>query len=214
MSAVSTAPARLPEWKAWIGRITVHVIILLDNRSIYRGTLDIYDKNQVVRDNAYFFDWTARNYAVAQAIGVRRLVDKRDDVVSFYRLLTDIRDHAASVTWSWFQAAVGGVPGAPRAFKRWDPNGLGHIDPAVIEKDLAGLHALATPVRRYVNKHLAHLDAKGANVKVTYRDLDAAIDGFDKLLYEYHTLVSQGMVSTALATPDWRALFRALPLIT
>ncbi len=108
----------------------------------------------------------------------------------------------------------GATPQTRQAYQCWDPRALGHFDRSVIDQQLAGLHALADPVGRYVNNKLAHLNANGTNVTATYKDLDAALDQMKDLLERYHNLINTGMLNLQLVTPDWRALFRALPLNT
>jgi hypothetical protein len=84
-------------WLAWLGdepkgrTIFAQVTELLAFRQIWDGFAFIYDGlSEDARDDSLFLFWVRYNYARSQATGVRRMADKRSDVVSLARLIDHV----------------------------------------------------------------------------------------------------------------------------
>jgi hypothetical protein len=85
-----------------------------------------------------------------------------------------------------------------------------HFDPAIAEADLQLLAANAKAVRRYVDQHVAHADARPTAGLPTFAELDAAIDTIGKLFQKYANLLtaSSWPILVPAIQHDWLAPFR------
>jgi hypothetical protein len=82
----------------WLGdepkgnTISAQVAELLAFRQIWDGFAYVYDNApEAAREDAAFMQWFRYGYARSQALGVRRMADKRTDVVSLARLMDRVR---------------------------------------------------------------------------------------------------------------------------
>jgi hypothetical protein len=195
----TATPPRLTTWLEWLGLIRQDILELGENRATFREMLRIYDLNPTLATNAYFFDWLAGNYATTMAVGIRRQRDTNPDSVSMARLLEDLQANAATVTRAWFVSTYAGSPMGDyrgnRDFDTFAPGGGPCLDPAIVRQDYDALQTLAKPLKKYVDKRIAHHDAKGHGVTATYAELDAALDEFRRLLQRYFLLLEQGALS-------------------
>lgn len=199
ITATVTPPPRLTTWLEWLGRIQQDILELGENRAWFREVMRIYDLNPSLAENAYFFDRLIRNYATTMAVGIRRQRDTNPDSVSMARLLQDLQANATTVTRAWFASTYTRNPLGPvaghRDFDTFAPNGGPTLDPAIVQRDFDTLQNLAKPLKKYVDKQIAHHDAKGRGVTATYGELDAALDELRRLLKRYFLLLRQGALS-------------------
>jgi hypothetical protein len=199
VTATATPPPRLSTWLEWLGLIQQDVLELGENRATFREVMRIYDLNPSLAGNAYFFDWLIRNYATIMAVGIRRQRDTDLRAVSIARLLQDLQANAATVTRAWFVSTYAGSPlgvdAGERDFDTFAPGAGPHLDAAIVQQDFDALQNLARPLKKYVDKRIAHHDAKGSGVTATYGELNAALEEMRRLLQRYFLLLKQGALS-------------------
>jgi hypothetical protein len=158
----------------WITRIAAVYDLVYARRWWFRLG-DIVDHNPALpdEDNLYTVlgDWYARYVAV----GVRRHVDASTDADSLLRLLNTLAEYP-ELTLSAQELARLYPPGMAGVAPSDLLSRLGPDWPAAYIERLV---RVADPIRRYVNKHVAHLTR--VESPATYKDLhdalDAVIDG-------------------------------------
>jgi hypothetical protein len=132
-------------------------------RQIWDGFAFIYDGlSEDARDDSTFLFWVRFSYARSQAIGVRRIADKRSDVVSLARLIDRVRRHPTVLSRERYVAARSDDDRvyAERAFDDVAAGDGTFIDPRIPAQDFKDLQAKTEAVRDWVNKSVAHLTAK------------------------------------------------------
>ncbi len=214
---VATPPPdpRHDKWVRWHEEIRERIISeIYLSRFFFRGIQRIIRDHGSLPDSP-IFEFIAVNYVRSQAVAVRAEIDNlRSDVVTLGRLLVELRDDAEVVTRERYVARypTGVQWVGDREFTEvWAGTVGAHLDPAIIEADLAGMHSGATSlVRHYVNKEIAHHDEIGALVTPTFDDLDAAIDNLGALLTRYGTLLTGSTLGVVepVVQFDWEAPFR------
>jgi hypothetical protein len=78
-------------WQAWIKIISDEIQGLLINRYIFWEVQKIIKSNPKIQIGSAFYDWMGIIYPAAMAMGVRRQIDFRRDIISFARLLKEIQ---------------------------------------------------------------------------------------------------------------------------
>lgn len=170
--------------------------------------------NPAAQNPGHFFDTMAGWYTVNQSVGIRRQLDQGDDVATLARLLASIQKHPAVMSRERYIAHHGkNLPPNHidhEEFDRFAGAGGPHVDPKIVEADLVELAAVAGPVKKYVNKHLAHFDDKHPGVTATYGDLDASLDRLEALLEKYLQLFRCECHLSIVPTfqYDWQSVFR------
>ena len=215
--SAATPPPRLTAWLEWLGLIEEGIVRRLSaNQATFREVMRIYDLNPGLTENAYFFAWLAENYATTMAVGIRRQRDTDPDSVSVARLLQDLQVNAATVTRAWFASTYTsnplGLVVGNRDFETFAPNGGLHLDPAIVQQDFDTLQSLTNPLKKYVDKRIAHHNAKVRGVTATYGELDTALEELRRLLKRYFLLLKQGalLCADAVNQMPWTDIF-AMP---
>lgn len=166
-------------------------------------------------------DYWAGNFATSQAVAVRRQTDSNGRSITLARLLAELRGNSNAISRSW---SVGQFP--------WGMQGLGdrqfdvwaYLDPdhpaadeagdglstRVIDRDIQLLHDVAEPIRRYVDTHLAHADAKPSKDIPTFHDLAEATVTVGDVFRRYYALLTGSAILDLAPVPqyDWLAPFR------
>jgi hypothetical protein len=85
-----------------------------------------------------------------------------------------------------------------------------HVDPELVGSDLNTLDEGADQIVTYVDKHVAHSDARPMAVLPTFEELNNAIDVVGELFKKYFLLITVDSYLMLEPTPqyDWEASFR------
>lgn len=206
---------QVAKWRRWLQRwIAPSVNDLFLRRETWRGVTDI------IRDHgalppSYWWEYMADTYATTQAAAVRRQVDLHKDAVSLVKLISEIAESSSKIQRdAWIALAANpDERSAQLAIKSWESTygGKERLDAILVRADAEDLLNVTGPVRRYVDWHVAHFDARAirATDMPTFTDLDQAIDSIGDL-YQRYTNLLEGV--TTILPPvvphDWRAVFR------
>lgn len=207
-------------WKRWLKIINRDIVGLSHQRRIFREIAVMFQTNPTLQIDGTVWHWLAANYASTAAVGVRRQADRRRDVISLERLLTEIAGNQGVLTRAWFVSQYGRDRPLTqrRDFQRFGERDFnkfaGPTSPRIsksrILSDRRKLRRAAARVRHYVNKRLAHRALRGYRGPATFEDLNAAIDVLGRLLQRYSLLLNQaGMISIEpVIQGNWEAIFR------
>ena len=154
-----------------------------------------------------------RLYTHGQAMRVRRLADQhRDKPRSLHWILAKVRDDPRLAARSLVMADLADDQSADSAAAAWTERfGPGdEPDRAVISRLLDRLAADARRVTDYVDKNVAHRDTDGDRFKVTYDELERAIDDVAAIANDTSLLVRGGTVGyeNTWVSGDWHEPFR------
>lgn len=192
-------------WRARLPRMLDEMTDLLAKREIFWELQDIAKKNSKVLSPGAFFHWLSTNYIITVTIGARKFVDQSRDSHSLWRMLFEILEHPGAIS-----------RGSHTSFYRDTPPGLGNssfsnvagtkanrLSQQRVRSDLRAIENASMSVRRFVNKRVAHLTAKGQLRRVpNFNQLDAALDTIDRILCKYNLLLRGQGMSSAKATAN------------
>lgn len=165
---------RIEKWRHWLEKgISNDVYGMNLRRFVWKRIEEIAKANPAVGGTeSYFWEFHFETYAGFQAVAVRRQSDAYDDqVASLGRLVYEISQTPEILTREWW-IGLWGRDGDDEdrehwkcvAEEAWDDHYAGevveHFDPAIARADLERLQEGVEKVRRYVDQHVAHFDAK------------------------------------------------------
>ena len=209
--AASADPSYL-KWLGWLQIIhddLTHVALTRDVWSTINGIVGAHP----AMPRSHLFAVLARSYASSQAVAVRKQGDSDRGVVTMGRLLTEIAKHPELVTRERFVTLF---PPEMRnrgdaQFNRWATPDADHIDGARVNQALHKLKTAIAPVKAYVDKRVAHLDANHLSTSIpTFDQLDTAIDLLFDVFHNYNLLLTAIDIHSLVPVPqyDWLAPFR------
>ena len=215
--------SKVDKWRGWLehnGGVRNEVHVLHLHRYVWQEVARMLREHGNLPDS-YWWKFMRDTYIASQAVAVRRLADTDPRVISLGRLLTEISTDASRVT----RAVVAGIWQPEDAFDERSMDRIfgefagsvgNHFDPAIAQRDLESLTDGAAKVSDYVDKHLAHLDAKPIPPTdlPSLGDLHVAIDLIGELFQRYHLLLTAADLRflVPVLQHDWIAPFR-LPWI-
>lgn len=202
------------KWNVWLEAIYDDVQGLLINRHIYQETQEVIRANPRIQIESAFYEWMGIVYASTQAIGVRRQVDARPEVVSFASLLGEIKEKPEILSRQRFTTLYGGTgvskEDSDLDFEKFSGKDQPHVDPQRVEADLAEMKKKADKIRMYVNKRITHFNRSDFKNAPIFADLDDSLDFLETLLKKYLGLFRVNMpVSIAPVWQyDWKKIFK------
>jgi AbiU2 len=209
--------AEVAKWRSWIDEpIRNDVVDMHFKRLIWREVNQMVAANPEVGDvPSAFWDFHHDNYAVAQAIAVRRQADTDPRTCALALLIKEMRGNAELLTREYFvglwdQTDEVAVQHAHAAFDRLAGDVGDHLDPAIPRRDFEALRNDARRVRAYVNQHVAHDQAEPTAELPTLAELHAAIDSVGEIFKRYAVVLTAGEYVTVepFIQDDWQAIFR------
>lgn len=187
---------RIAKWTRWIeGQIKNEVLTMHLHRHAWQEIRNVVHENGTLPDSywwEYFFDI----YGTSQAVAVRREADEHRDAASLGRLIAEISGDPSRITREFWLGLW--QPADPRmvehlAVSAWAEQygGGDSLDPAIPAADLAELRAKSEPVTDFVDRHLAHSDAKPIPAEriPELADVHDAIDVIGRLFRKYSNLL-------------------------
>jgi hypothetical protein len=145
-------------------------------------------------------------------MAVRSHVKQADESISLMRLLVQIRDCAGQFTFPFFLQKFPMNPNyvdwQSATFALFSEDRI-TVSRAIVQKDIRNLTDLTVDVEQLADRTLAHLDKRGFEGTVTFGDLDACVDKFDRLVCRYLAPISGAGLSTLEPTilVDWQRIF-------
>lgn len=182
-------------------------------RAMWRETLAIVKANDNIPFKGGVVGWMARMYAHYALIGVRRQLSNNPTDVSLRRVLELVFENAPLFTRAEFVAGhhytdPDDIAFANGRFDEWGPDGAAHLDPSLVRADIDSLKAVAEHAANFATKTVAHLDREYAYPegivdidKITWNDIDDAMDQIEVLLLKYYPLVHGSSLSSATPVP-------------
>jgi hypothetical protein len=154
--------------------------------------------------------WISINYIANAATAIRRLGDKGDDVISLYKLLSDIKQHVDVVTPENLATYRGNI--GP-----WTPNGT--IEETLAE-DLRLIVDSEESIRKFVNKMIAHASVDAHKITPpTYGQFNDTMLTFHRIYRRCALLIAGRSCQPdepnpddllGMASPDYAAQFTTM----
>lgn len=210
---------KVRQWRIDLHTIFGEIVGMYHDRRIYAEVSEVHSRNPALHVDRFFCAWLSRNYGAGLAVAIRRQTDRSGDVISMGKLLEDLERNVDLLTREWFvtehlkRASADDRTywehAANREFDEFAPHAAAHASAALIREDQDRLQGVASRVRIFVNKRLAH-STRNYETSVTMKDLHTALDVLGELLKRYHHLLEQAALSSTEATipTDWKAVLR------
>jgi hypothetical protein len=206
--------SRVEKWRRWLeDTIRSEVLTVWWHRDVYRRVAQITQEREPHLPASHFFDQLSSTYATSQAAAIRRQTDRDPRVISLARLLVEIRGDPGRLSRERFvsQYDVDQQTRADSSFSEMFAGNAGdHVDRDLVAADLDNLLVRAKEVVEYVNRHVAHADARRMTNLPTFAELNGAIDAIGEAFKKYVLLVTVESYATLVPVPqyDWEAVFR------
>ena len=208
-----TEDERYEMLNGWLDILQKEVIDLRVSQHIFWEVQEIIRANPRINIGSSFYEWMGSMYVAAMSVAVRRQVDEDKASVSFLRLLKEVKRYPKVLSRSRYKSRF--TNPAPENYKNGSFDklagpGRDHVDPAVVEAEIADLRTKTDELRKYVNKRVAHYDKAHFGRFPTFQDLDDAIDYLEVLLKRYMNLFRAIHLGSALPVwqYDWKKVFR------
>lgn len=207
------APDWLADWREWLeDDLFQQVHGLVRQRDVFRSWNALVEAAAPEsKTNGLFHQWVNHNYVTSVSVGVRRMCDAKGRTRSLVRLLGEIKANASELTREWWIGRWHPPTDNPTAaylesFDRLSSGG-DHVDPEIVNDDLDRLGDVCCTVKRYVDKHVAHVDADRFTVKpVTLGEVHTAVDVVYEVFHRWYQLVTNAGLATPFAEP-WEHIF-------
>ena len=205
-------------WERWasaIMKVKDDLQTTVNDRAVFQGFSDLVRENEAwigAHEGMFFCNFVVRAYVAKVALGVRRQVKAQDDSLSLLRILSQIKDCAPQLTFDFFLKLFPRdpeyVPWQEPTFKNISADGR-VASAGLINGDIEEIKRLTAEIEAYADRALAHLDKRGYDGKVTFDDLDNAIEALDRIACKYiAVLTGQGYPSLeATVVFDWKRIF-------
>jgi hypothetical protein len=216
--------AALDRWSSMLDRIDDEVGDLVWQRDQIRRIGKMIEQNPQLLESDKPFLWEVRRwYMVFAAIAVRRQNDRGVKLVPLAQLLAEMKASPECITRDLLLKQFQGVyarnagPSFEKLlvdgdWEKWGDPQTGSLSVERVDADLAELDALSAPLIAFVGSTIAHTSRRaiGKDFKLTFDDLDAAIDQLEKLTLSFRGLLTGASGYSMVPIPqyDWYAQFR------
>lgn len=212
-------------WERWcerFGQADRDVRDLFHNRHVWVAITQMWmDNAEAIQLNNIVQAWYVRLYVSTQCTGIRRECDAGTTTSSLENCLRELIKYPQMMTRARFEANVEANPEILVRFKEvnkekfdWftDSPTSDIVSPAKVEADIQRLRDAADATRKYTNKILAHREFPPRAIKLSWADLDGALNVVGDVLKHYYTLWNAGVIKGNL-TPElplgWEQPYRA-----
>src|SRR5258706_9051909 len=93
------------KWNTWFDQLDTETINLVVQRHIYSELDQVVNSSPRLQKPNQFLFWLSVLYSSAMSVAIRKLVDPRKDIISYRRLLEEIRDHPKVISRTRFRGS-------------------------------------------------------------------------------------------------------------
>ena len=192
---MSVLDDRFLNWSEWFSGLSEEVGHLLISRETLKQLDDFLEEKRGSYEASavyWYLKWNGSMWAVATAARLRALGDPDPETKSLRCLLDRVKRHPNVFTRDRYIALTGASDPytRERANKEFSENfGTGSaIDPKRVEAEIASMDAALTAVKPFVDKRIAHLDAKWREIQLKFGPVYEALDVLGNLVKKYTPL--------------------------
>jgi hypothetical protein len=183
--------AAFEKWETWGKKIHDDLCHRLINpRQFFRAFNEMAMANAehiATHGGSDFFHFVAQGYVTQVAMTIRKH-SKDDDTISFMRVLNQVKTCAPQFTYEVYlqqhpikpDYVLWQIP----TFAQFSDDGR-VVSETKVDADIVLLKELTAKVVNLCDRELAHLDKRGYSGTVTFGEIEACIDAFDKLVCKY-----------------------------
>ncbi len=178
---------KLDKWKKEFKQVEVSVAYLRFNNTDF---LNLSKRFNDGRLEPYLWEFARRNYVTYMSMAIRRLLDDHRDVVSLWKLLSDIEANAETVTRKWFLKEW---PGGAHESTFLEFFGSGDfVQQSVVAGHKKQLDDATRSIRDRADKFEAHMDKKPKLKNTpTFNDIDNSVVVIAQIYKKYYYLFNQ-----------------------
>jgi hypothetical protein len=204
---------KLEKWLRWFDVIKVEVQDLVVAKHTFNEIQRMIRSNPKLHQHSSFYNYFARTYVSHVVIGLRRQIKGDDQSISMSRLFDEMISTPQAFPRRYFTDKYKGSVAedfADNDFDKFATPGAPHIDPKLVEADLARLRAATRRCEDFADKRVAHRDKREPKQPLRYKEVDDCVALLDELYVKYFRLFNQSRMSSLLPTwqYDWKAIFR------
>ena len=204
---------KLSKWIRWLKIIKGEVQDLVIAKDTFQKVQKLIENNPLLHQSSPFYRHLSSTYVSHVVIGLRRQLKSGDQSISMSRLFEEMIETPEILTRAYFvklyeDSVVEDF--ADKDFNKFADPSARHIDPSLVEADLARLRAASRRCEDFADKRVAHRDKKPPKELPTYNDVHACIDLLNGLYSRYYLLFHACSMDTLLPVyqGDWEAVFR------
>jgi hypothetical protein len=209
---------KVDKWHRWLKIIDEQIYEFLWARYVFLQIQTIFKKNRKLQNDDYFFEWLRINFSKSISVAVRRQLDCDSSVITLGRLLFEIQQSPNLLTYEDYELLF--TDGfsqntdsekvfysvrqkiARREFNEFSGRNKNQVNPLIVCKDIAKLNDSCAPIKRYVNKRIAHHDKQTFTAFPSYKELYLAIDTIVAIHKKYTHLI-RGIPYEIKIEPQW-----------
>ena len=183
---------RWEKWKSWAQTIEDDLALVVDDRNEFDTFQNVVLENLewiLSHQGESFSLFVRRSYVANACMGIRRQLKDRDDAISLIRLMREVKDSAAAITFDRFCAFM---PGRDRSYTEWREPTFAKLsaDGKVVSADRIQQHmdrvkTLNAQIEELADRTIAHHDPRGTSAIVKVDDVQASLAHFDELAQTY-----------------------------
>jgi len=211
-------------WERWRTRFSEadrDVCNLFHNRHLWVAMTQMWQDNaDAIELNAIVQNWYIRLYVNTQCTGIRRECDSDTSTSSLENCLSELIKYPGMMNRARFEANVEANTDISAKFKhvnklKFDdyaqsPSAT-DLDVDRVQADIDRLRSAAETTRKYTNKVLAHREFPPKPIRLSWVELDGALNAVGEVLKRYYMLWDAGIIKGNLTPelpPGWERPFQ------
>lgn len=199
------------KWKKWIDEIGRNLGDLLISQDIIKEVSQIVASNKRIQSSPFFFNWIQDNYVDSVVIGIGRLNDNDNRVISLHNLIKEIIENPEVITRDYFVSRytkrLRDMGMADRDFNKFADADEKFISKRKLLPDLMFLNDKIKLIKGFRDKWVAHLDEnRPLKQLATHNDVENSLSALDEIFRKYYMLIDGGGIRTAKPALqfDWK----------
>jgi len=186
------------KWRRWLDRIEQDQLQgLLVNQQIFHQLQEALRRQSDKYRGAELAAWMVQGYVAFASTGIRRMMERPRSSwtsVSLVILLEDLKDHDTILTRNRFRGMYPRKVPMHFADRDFDAivrrKGAKQMTGSRIKRDIDALKKATKPIRKLVNKVVAHTEADRRRIgKAQYGQIDTSIDLLHETFRRYCSLI-------------------------
>lgn len=188
--------ATFQRWQGWIEIIKNDVQFMANYLQMYEYFVSVVNANTPHienHDGLFYCNFVVDCFGGYMATGIRRHLKIDKDSISIMKLLDQLNKSTDQFTYDFyltqFPLKHGEIEWQKNLFNKFSIDGT-RISKAIISSDMDKIAKVSSDVGDFVDRVIAHLDQRGTEIKITFKDIVGSIQLFNEMTCKYLTFLT------------------------